>query len=59
MNAVIKNQSLEQYMQQLGAQAKAAAAQLAVADPASKNKALLAIADELIEQREALKVANE
>jgi glutamate-5-semialdehyde dehydrogenase len=59
MNAVINEQSLEQYMQQLGAQAKAAASQLAVADPARKNNALLAIADELIAQREAVKAANE
>ncbi len=59
MNAVINEQSLEQYMQQLGAQAKAAAAQLAVADPASKNNALLAIAEALLAQRETLKAANE
>ncbi len=59
MNAVINEQSLESYMCQLGAQAKAAAAQLAVADPASKNNALLAIAEELLAQRDALKSANE
>ena len=59
MNAVVNDESLEQYMQQLGAQARQAAAQLAVADPASKNDALLAIAEALLSQREALKAANE
>ena len=59
MNAVIKQQSLEQYMQQLGAQAKLASAVLAQIEPGQKNAALLAISDALQEHRELLKQANE
>ena len=59
MNAVIdQQQNLEQYMQQLGEQARAASAILANAAPAQKNAALLAIADTLIKQSEQLKQAN-
>ncbi len=59
MNAVIdQQQNLEQYMQQLGKQARAASAILANAAPAQKNAALLAIADTLIKQSEQLKQAN-
>jgi glutamate-5-semialdehyde dehydrogenase len=58
MNAVINEQSLEHYMQQLGEQARAASVQLANADPASKNRALIAISDALLAQRDALRVAN-
>ncbi len=59
MNAVINEQSLEQYMQQLGEQAKAASSILANAEPARKNDALLAIADALMTQRDAVKQAND
>jgi len=59
MNAVINQQSLEQYMQQLGEQAKAASSILANAEPGRKNDALLAIADALITQRDAVKQAND
>ena len=59
MSAVIQQQSLEQYMQQLGADAKAASAILAQAEPAQKNAALLAIADEILANREALVQANQ
>jgi len=59
MNAVMNQQSLEQYMQQLGKQAKAASTILANADPASKNNALLAIADALLANSDAIKSANE
>ncbi len=60
MNAVIdQQQSLEQYMQQLGAQAREASAILANAAPAQKNQALLAIADEIMNQSEQLKQAND
>ena len=59
MNAVIQQQSLEQYMQQLGADAKSASAILAQAEPAQKNAALLAIADEILANRETLVQANQ
>lgn len=60
MNAVIdQQQNLQQYMQQLGEQAKSAAAILASAAPAIKNAALLAIADAILEQKVQLKQANE
>jgi len=58
MNAVIDQQSLEQYMQQLGEQARAASVALVNAEPAKKNQALQAIADALLAQREAIKQAN-
>ena len=59
MNAVINEQNLDQYMQQLGEQARAAAAILANAEPAQKNNALLAIADALISERASIKSANQ
>ena len=59
MNAVIDEQNLQQYMMQLGEQAKASAAILALAEPAAKNLALNAIADALLDQRDALKEAND
>ncbi len=59
MNAVNNQQSLEQYMQQLGVQAKSASAILATAEPATKNAALLAIADALISHRDAIRLAND
>ena len=59
MNAVINQQSLEQYMQMLGEQAKAASSILANAEPARKNDALLAIADALISHRDVIKLAND
>lgn len=59
MNAVMNQQSLEDYMQNLGAQAKAAAAILANADQAQKNNALQAIADALVEQRQNIRAAND
>ena len=58
MNAEIHQQSLEQYMHQLGMQARAASFVLANAEPAQKNQALLAIADALIAQRSASRSAN-
>ena len=58
MNAEIHQQSLEQYMHQLGEQARAASVVLANAEPAQKNQALLAIADALIAQRDAIIRAN-
>ena len=58
MNAVIQQQSLEQYMQGLGRQAKAASSVLANAEPALKNSALQAIAEALGRAREAIKSAN-
>ena len=58
MNAVIDQQTLEQYMRQLGEQARAASVVLANAEPAKKNQALLAIADALLAQRDAIKQAN-
>ncbi|MBT3204594.1 MAG: glutamate-5-semialdehyde dehydrogenase [Gammaproteobacteria bacterium] len=59
MNAVINQQSLEQYMQMLGERAKAASSILANAEPARKNDALLAIADALITHSDAIKLAND
>ena len=58
MNAVIDQQTLEQYMQKLGEQARAASVILANAEPAKKNQALQAIADALLAQRDAIKQAN-
>ncbi len=58
MNAEINELNLADYMQQLGAQARAAAAVLALAEPAAKNKALVEIAAQLNAQREAIKQAN-
>ncbi len=59
MNAVMSEQNLEQYMQQLGMQARAASLLLAEAEPAQKNNALLAIAEALLTNRDAIKAANQ
>ncbi len=59
MNAVMSEQNLEQYMQQLGMQARAASVLLAEAEPAQKNNALLAIAEALLTHRDAIKTANQ
>jgi glutamate-5-semialdehyde dehydrogenase len=58
MNAEINELNLADYMQQLGAQARAAAAVLALAEPAAKNNALVEIAAQLNAQRAAIKQAN-
>ncbi len=58
MNAVISPDSVEDYMQQLGQRARAAAGELAMAAPGDKNAALQAIADELERQRAAIRDAN-
>lgn len=58
MNAILEQQSLQQYMTQLGTQARAAAAVLADAAPAQKNAALLAIADALQSGAAHIKKAN-
>jgi glutamate-5-semialdehyde dehydrogenase len=50
--------TLKTYMQQVGQQARAAARQMAQADTATKNRALLAIAQSLIEHSAALILAN-
>ena len=59
MNAVMNEQNLDDYMRQLGVQARAAASELALADPASKNDALIQIANQLLSQRDSIKAANE
>ena len=59
MNAILEAQGLESYMATLGEQARDAAAALATAEPASKNAALLAIADSLIENTAQIKQANQ
>ena len=51
--------SVADYMQQLGAQAKAASAVLATAPTVAKNNALLAMANALNSARSALLAANE
>ena len=58
MNAVISPDSVEDYMQQLGQRARAAAGELAMVAPGDKNAALQAIADELERQRAAIRDAN-
>jgi len=58
MNAVISSESITDYMQQLGQRARAAAAELAMAEPGVKNAALKAIAGELERQRSAIREAN-
>ena len=58
MSAVINQQNLQQYMQQLGEQARSAALALAEAEPAKKNNALLEIAEALLANRQAIKAAN-
>lgn len=59
MNEHNHQQSLEQYMSELGTAARASAKVLASADPASKNNALLAIADSLIRETDSIREANE
>lgn len=56
MNATITD--LQAYMRQLGQQARTASRQLAAADTASKNRALLAMAGQLDAARDALQDAN-
>ena len=50
--------NIQTYMQQLGEQARAASRKLAGADSGSKNKALLAMADEIEAQQTSLLEAN-
>ena len=50
--------NIQTYMQQLGEQARAASRKLAGADSGSKNKALLAMANEIESQQAALLEAN-
>ena len=59
MNAEINELNLHDYMQQLGRQARVAADVLSLAEPAAKNDALVAIAEALMAQSEAIKQANE
>ncbi len=58
MNAILEQQTLQQYMSQLGSQARSASTMLANAEPAQKNAALLAIADALLSGAEQIKQAN-
>ncbi len=58
MNAILEQQTLLQYMSQLGNQARSASTILANAEPAQKNAALLAIADALVSGAEQIKQAN-
>ncbi len=58
MNAILEQQTLQQYMSQLGSQARTASTILADAEPAQKNAALLAIADALLSGAEQIKKAN-
>jgi glutamate-5-semialdehyde dehydrogenase len=58
MNAILNEQGLESYMAELGAQARAAAAELANAEPGAKNAALLATAEALLERSDEIKRAN-
>jgi glutamate-5-semialdehyde dehydrogenase len=58
MNAILEQQTLQQYMSQLGSQARAASSILADAEPAQKNAALQAIADALISGAGNIKKAN-
>ena len=54
-NKIDSNQTdLNQYMTQLGQQARSAADELAIADPAKKNSALLNIAEVIDRQRELI-----
>lgn len=65
MGAVLNNQSdsntveIEQYMKQLGEQARSASAILAQLDPQAKNTALLGIADSIHAEREMIKREND
>ncbi len=58
MNAILEQQTLQQYMSQLGSQARSASTILADAEPTQKNAALLAIADALVSGAEQIKKAN-
>ena len=49
---------IEKYMQDVGARARAASSEVAAADTASKNRALLAMRDALASAREELTAAN-
>ena len=57
-NAVTAIADVDAYMADLGRRARAAARRLAAAQTASKNAALLAIAEDLAAQREFLKAEN-
>jgi len=50
--------NIQAYMQQLGKQARVASSQLAAIESKQKNDALIAIAERLIEQADALKTEN-
>jgi glutamate-5-semialdehyde dehydrogenase len=65
MGAVLNNQSdsntadIEQYMKQLGEQARSASAILAQLDPQAKNAALLSIAESIHAEREMIQREND
>jgi len=65
MRVAVKNEiisdggDIEQYMAQLGRQARAAAEILAQADPEAKNDTLLKIAEAINQQRELIKAENQ
>lgn len=65
MRVAVKNEiisdggDIEQYMAQLGRQARAAAEILAQTDPEAKNDALLKIAEAINQQRELIKAENQ
>jgi len=65
MRVAVKNEiisdggDIEQYMAQLGRQARAAAEILAQTDPEAKNEALLKIAEAINQQRELIKAENQ
>jgi glutamate-5-semialdehyde dehydrogenase len=65
MSVAVKNEfgpdstAIEQYMAQLGRDARAAAEVLAHADPEAKNAALLNIAEAIDERRESIKTENQ
>ena len=54
----VKNMNIEQYMQTLGQQARAASREIARADSNAKNAALLAIADDLEARRSEIIAEN-
>jgi glutamate-5-semialdehyde dehydrogenase len=57
-NESIAMEDIKTYMQRVGRQARAAARQMAQADTASKNRALEAIAQAILDSRAALQEAN-
>ena len=65
MRVAVKNEiisdggDIEQYMEQLGRQARVAAEILAQTDPEAKNEALLKIAEAINQQRELIKAENQ